>query len=124
MADGVSGEAGKEYIRAFPWIDFIANGEGEVTLPALLRSWDGVPEGRQCLKGLTFRNNADAYRTRRILTGRLGGIEKTDAGKTVVIVDYKGFRIVIPMKEMMINIGRSPSGQEYAELCRDGYGHT
>jgi len=58
----------------------------------------------------------NAYRTRRILAGQLGGIEQTDAGKTVAIVDYKGFRIVIPMKEMMINLGRSPSGQEYAEL--------
>lgn len=58
----------------------------------------------------------NAYRTRRILTGQLGGIEQTDVGKTVAIVDYKGFRIVIPMKEMMINLGRSPSGQEYAEL--------
>lgn len=58
----------------------------------------------------------NAYRTRRILTGQLGGIEQTDAGKTVAIVDYKGFRIVIPMKEMMINLGRNPSGQEYGEL--------
>ena len=45
----------------------------------------------------------NAYRTRRILTGKLG-------------VDYKGFRIIIPLKEMMINLGRSPSGQEYADL--------
>ena len=60
----------------------------------------------------------NAYRTRRILTGQLGGIEQTDGGKTIVIVDYKGFRIVIPIKEMMINLGqgRSPSGKEYAEL--------
>ena len=58
----------------------------------------------------------NAYRTRRILTGQLGGIEQTDNGKTITIVDYKGFRIVIPLKEMMINVGRSPSGQEYAEL--------
>lgn len=58
----------------------------------------------------------NAYRTRRILTGQLGGIEQTDNGKTISIVDYKGFRIVIPLKEMMINVGRSPSGQEYAEL--------
>ncbi len=28
----------------------------------------------------------------------------------------KGFRIVIPMKEMMINVGRSPSGQDYTDL--------
>ena len=58
----------------------------------------------------------NAYRTRRILTGQLGGIEQTDNGKTITVVDYKGFRIVIPLKEMMINVGRSPSGQEYAEL--------
>lgn len=58
----------------------------------------------------------NAYRTRRILTGQLGGIEQTDNGKTIAIVDYKGFRIVIPLKEMMINVGRNPSGQEYAEL--------
>ena len=58
----------------------------------------------------------NAYRTRRILTGQLGGIEQTDNGKTITIVDYKGFRIVIPLKEMMINIGRSPSGQEYKEF--------
>ena len=31
-------------------------------------------------------------------------------------MDYKGFRIIIPIKEMMINLGRSPSGQEYADL--------
>ncbi len=37
-----------------------------MTLPALvthLRSRDGVPEGRQCLKGLTFRNNAGEVQT-------------------------------------------------------------
>ena len=35
-----------------------------------------------------------------------------------MIVDYKGFRIIIPLKEMMINLvqGRSPSEMEYAEL--------
>lgn len=58
----------------------------------------------------------NAYRTRRILTGQLGGIEQTDTGKTIAIVDYKGFRVIIPMKEMMITLGRSPSSQEYAEL--------
>ena len=58
----------------------------------------------------------NAYRTRRILTGRLGGIEQLDNRKTVAIVDYKGFRILIPIKEMMINLGRSPSGQDYADL--------
>ena len=36
--------------------------------------------------------------------------------KVLKVVDYKGFRIIIPIKEMMINLGRSPSGQEYADL--------
>ena len=58
----------------------------------------------------------NASRTRRILTGQLGGIEQLDNRKTVAVVDYKGFRIIIPIKEMMINLGRSPSGQEYADL--------
>jgi len=58
----------------------------------------------------------NAYRTRRILSGQLGGIEQTDNGKTIAIVDYKSFRIVIPLKEMMINLERNPSGQAYTEL--------
>lgn len=58
----------------------------------------------------------NAYRTRKILTGQLGGIEQTDNGKTIAIADYKGFRIVIPLKEMMINVGRNPTGEEYREL--------
>ena len=58
----------------------------------------------------------NAYRTRRILMGQLCGIEQTDSGKTIAIADYKGFRIVIPLKEMMIQVGRSPSGQAYADL--------
>lgn len=44
----------------------------------------------------------NAYRTRRILSAPLGGIEQTDSGKTIAVVDYNGFRIVIPLKEMMI----------------------
>lgn len=58
----------------------------------------------------------NAYRTRKIITGKLGGIEQLDNRKTVAVVDYKGFRVIIPIKEMMINLGRSPSGQEYADL--------
>ena len=45
----------------------------------------------------------NAYRTRRILSAPLGGIEQTDSGKTIAVVDYNGFRIVIPLKEMMVS---------------------
>lgn len=37
----------------------------------------------------------NAYRTRRILTGTLDGIEKMDSGLTLAVVNYKGFRVVI-----------------------------
>ncbi len=60
----------------------------------------------------------NAYRTRKIMTGQLGGIEQLDNGKTIAIVDYKGLRIIIPLKEMMINLGRMPSGQEYATFMQ------
>lgn len=60
----------------------------------------------------------NAYRTRRILTGTLGGVEQTDDGKSLVIVEYKGFRVVIPAKEMMLRTARRPSGDAYADLMR------
>ena len=44
----------------------------------------------------------NAYRTRRILSAPLGGIEQTDSDKTIAVVAYNGFRIVIPLKEMMV----------------------
>ena len=35
----------------------------------------------------------------QIITGKLGGIEQLDNRKTVAVVDYKGFRVIIPIKE-------------------------
>lgn len=84
--------------------------------PVLTLEVRGEVETEESREDVIWHEIHNAYRTRRILTGQLGGIEQTDNGKTITIVDYKGFRIVIPLKEMMINIGRSPSGQEYAEL--------
>ncbi len=84
--------------------------------PVLTLEVRGEVETEESREDAIWHEIHNAYRTRRILTGQLGGIEQTDNGKTITIVDYKGFRIVIPLKEMMINIGRSPSGQEYTEL--------
>jgi len=44
----------------------------------------------------------NAFRTRKILTGMLGGIEVLDNGNTVAVVEYKGYRIIIPIKEMAV----------------------
>lgn len=84
--------------------------------PVLTIENRGEVETAEAREDAVWHEIHNAYRTRKILTGQLGGIEQTDAGKTIAIADYKGFRIVIPLKEMMINLGRSPSGQEYAEL--------
>lgn len=45
----------------------------------------------------------NAHRTRKILTGQLGGIEKLESGWMVAVTYFNGFRIIIPMNEMMIN---------------------
>lgn len=58
----------------------------------------------------------NAHWTRRILTGTLDGVERTESGLTVAVVNYKGFRVAIPVKEMMLITGRMPSGSEYQEL--------
>jgi ribosomal protein S1 len=52
----------------------------------------------------------------RILTGTLSGVEQTKSGLTIAVVDYKGFRIAIPIKEMMLYGGQLPHGAEYGRL--------
>lgn len=49
----------------------------------------------------------------RILTGTLDGVEQTPSGRTIVVVDYKGYRIAIPLKEMMLYSGPVPYGARY-----------
>ena len=44
----------------------------------------------------------NAFRTRRILTGMLGGIEALESGNVVAVVEYKGYRVIIPIKEMAV----------------------
>lgn len=59
-----------------------------------------------------------SYKTRRILTGMLGGVEETEVGKTLAIVDYKGFRVVIPLKEMLVKLEKNLKGVEYTQMVR------
>ena len=46
----------------------------------------------------------NAYVTRKILTGILGGLEKLDSGNVLAVLDYKGFRVAIPVREMYVNL--------------------
>ena len=53
---------------------------------------------------LAWHEIRTAHVSRRYLTGQIGGIEQLESKVTIVIVDYKGFRIVIPLKEMNIKV--------------------
>lgn len=57
----------------------------------------------------------NAYRTRRILTGKLDAIEKAESGLIIAAVGYKGFRVAIPLKEMMLHVERNVNGTDYAD---------
>lgn len=59
-----------------------------------------------------------SYRNHRILTGMLGGVEETEAGKTLAVVDYKGFRVVIPLKEMLVKLEKNLRDAEYSDMIR------
>ena len=60
-----------------------------------------TPESREDIVWHEFQN---AYRTKKVLTGTLGGIEKMDQGGMIAVIYYKEMRVVIPMAEMMINL--------------------
>lgn len=84
--------------------------------PILTIDVDGDVETEEQLAELAWHEIRNAYRTRRILTGMLGGIEQTDNGKTVAIVEYKGYRIIIPLREMVVNFPNNVSGDDYKDL--------
>lgn len=84
--------------------------------PILTIDVDGDVETEEQLAEIAWHEIRNAYRTRRILTGMLGGIEQTDNGKTVAIVEYKGYRIIIPLREMVVNFPNNVSGDDYKDL--------
>ena len=55
----------------------------------------------------------NAYRTRKPLTGILGGVEHLESGVTVGVVEYKGYRIIIPIKEMTAANPNKLSANDY-----------
>ena len=59
----------------------------------------------------------NSYRTRRILTGTLDTVEQTESGRTLAVVNYNGFRVAIPAKEMVVNVPLAINGTDlsYAE---------
>ena len=62
---------------------------------------------------IAWHDIQNAYKTRRIVTGVLSGIERNEAGQYYGIADYTGFRIVIPLKEMFFDFPTNLQGDEY-----------
>lgn len=56
------------------------------------------------LDDLIWHEIHNAYRTRRILTGTLGGVEKAENGVARGVIEYKGFRIIVTLDEMNISL--------------------
>lgn len=73
-----------------------------------------TPESRE---DTIWHELQNAYRTRKILTGTLGGIEKMEGGGTIAVVYYKEMRVVIPLAEMMINLVED-AAHDYGELVQ------
>ena len=83
--------------------------------PILTIEAGGEVVTEEMLADIAWHEIHNAYRTRRILTGTFGGIEKTDNGKSIAVVEYKGFRIIIPLKEMRMELPNHISGYAYTE---------
>ena len=73
---------------------------------------------RECLS--YDRNETDswhevvnAYRTGKILSGCISGIESLADHWNVVVVYYEGYRVLIPIGEMMIDL--TGDGREHAD---------
>lgn len=79
-------------------------------------SSDGEVETPEAREDLVWHELQNAYRTRKILTGNLGGIERMEGGGSIAIVYYKELRVAIPISEMMIHLVEDDS-HDYGELA-------
>lgn len=73
-----------------------------------------TPESRE---DLVWHELQNAYRTKKILTGTLGGVKRMNQGGVIAVVYYKEMRVVIPLSEMMINLVEDES-HDYGELTQ------
>lgn len=89
---------------------------GRKEAPILTVEAGGTVETEEDAADIVWHEIQNAYRTRRILTGFLGGLEQNDAGRTLIIVEYKGFRVAIPLKEMVLGLPNHLFGKVYNEM--------
>lgn len=78
---------------------------------------DGEVETPESIEDTLWHDLQNAYRTRKILTGQLGGVERMEGGGTIAVVYYRKFRIAIPLSEMMIHLAEDEA-HDYGELAQ------
>lgn len=61
-------------------------------------------ETQEDREALVWHEIQNAARTKRILTGTLGGIERMENANILAVVYYKDLRVVIPVSEMMVQL--------------------
>lgn len=94
-----------------------ANARKQAPTTILTLSADTEVETQESREDTLWHELQNAYRTRRILTGNLGGIERIEGGGTIAVVYYKEMRVVIPLAEMMINLVEDDA-HDYGELVQ------
>ena len=72
-------------------------------------------ETQEDKEALVWHEMQNAARTKHILTGNLGGIERTENNNTIAVIYYKELRVVIPVSEMMIHL--ATEGVDYGDLA-------
>lgn len=83
----------------------------------LTLSADSEVETQESKEDLIWHELQNAYRTKKILTGNLGGIERMEGGGTIAVIYYKEMRVIIPLAEMMINLAED-AAHDYGELVQ------
>lgn len=78
-------------------------------------SADAEIETPESVEDANWHELQNAYRTKKILAGTLGGIEKLETGGTIAVVYYKDLRIVIPLTEMMIEL-KEDASSNYGDI--------
>ena len=74
---------------------------------------DAQVETAETQEDARWHQIVNAHRTRKILTGQLNGIEKLESGWIIAVTYCNGFRVIIPMGEMMIDL--NGDGRENAD---------
>ena len=89
------------------------------TAPSSILTIDSASEIEtpESIEDTIWHDLQNAYRTRKILSGQLGGIERMEGGCTIAVVYYKSFRVAIPLAEMMIHLAEDEN-HNYGELAQ------